>query len=61
MKCWVIVEVDRADTSRKDVDHTHSNNLAIDEVLLVERTKTLGCDQWAFAKEPFELAGVALV
>ena len=61
MKRRIIVEVHRADASWQDINHTHGHNLAVDEVLLVERAKTLGGDQWAFAEEPFELAGVALV
>ena len=61
MKCRIIVEVDRTNTSWKDVNHTDSHNLAIDEVLLVEWAKTLCGHQRAFAKEPFELAGIALV
>ena len=61
MKSWIIVEVDGADASRQDIDHTNSHNLAVDEVLLVERAEALGGDQRAFAKKSFELAGVALV
>lgn len=61
MKCRIIVEVDGADASWKDVDHTDGHNLAIDEVLLVEGAKTLCGNQRAFAQEPFELARIALV
>ena len=61
MKSWIIVEVDGADASRQNIDHTNSDNLAVDEVLLVERAEALSGDQRAFAKKPFELAGVALV
>ena len=61
VKCRIIVKVDGADASWKDVNHTDGNNLAVDEVLLVERAKTLCGNQRTFAKEPLELAGIALV
>ena len=41
MKCWVVIEVDRTNTTRKDIDHPHSHHLAVDEVLLVEGTEAL--------------------
>ena len=41
MKCWVVIEVDRTNTSRKNIDNPHSHHLAVDEVLLVEGTEAL--------------------
>ena len=49
MKRRIIVEVDGADTPRENVHHTNSDDLAVDEVLLVERSKALGGNKWTFA------------
>ena len=49
MKRRIVVEVDGADTPREYVDHTNRDDLAVDEVLLVERPKALGGNKWTFA------------
>ena len=61
MKRRIIVEVDGADTPREYVHHTNGDDLAVNEVLLVERPKALGGNKWTFTKEPLELAGITLV